>query len=1422
MNPIEFPRKAVGRTALLVTALTSGFASQHASGADINMSANNGVGTSGFNSGTGWPGNVAPVAGNNYFTGAFVLRTPANGTSVAFAGDSLSIDSGARFILKNTGSTATITVGNLILNGGNTEFAVSNGDTLSVTLAGAITVNANSTLSALGAAANNSANFETLNVTATIGGSAGLTISGTPNGGANTGVVRLSGTNTYSGTLTVATPTNGFVASATNRLLQLNNRNAVQNATLNLTSVANGVSFATAANSGTFNVGALSGTSNQTLTDTAGLPVKLNVGSNNASTTYSGILSGSGLLTKSGSGTLTLSGSNTYTGTTTVNAGTLSLGSAYLKDTVAVTIASGATLDLSHGATDVVGSLVIDGVPQADGVYGAVGSAAPNQTSAITGTGFIQVVTPPPQDIFLNATDLFGTTSFNTGLHWSDFAAPSAANDYFTGAFVLRSPTSAGSFTFGGASLSIDAGGVFLGKGAGGNTTQTVTIDNLILNGGVFYQAQAPSDTAVLNLLGSVNVTADSTLGALGAGSSNSTNFETLDIGATISGSAALTVAGTANAGANTGLVKLSTANPYSGTITIAQPGSGAIASATDRLLQLNHLDALANATLTLGTTAVNGASFASGVNTGAFNVGGLAGTAHQSLIDTAGAPVTLNVGGNGTSTTYSGGLSGEGALIKSGAGTLTLSGPNFHSGATSVNAGTLVFSDSSHSIGTLTVANGAGIGVKAASVDSTILSTTDLTLGTGGATTLALDFNNLDTTGPLLSTGAFTTSGTVNVTVANGALLTTGTHPVLFYTSFSGTTPTGSFSLNPRSTGTLVNNPSGGVLNLNVTADKPKWTGRDNANWVVGTTGALKNWKLVTANTATDYIEADNVLFDDSAPGTQSVEISAADVSPTSVIFDTSDGYSLGGGFGIAGTTTLVKNGTGTLVIKNTNPYTGLTTINAGTLQLGDGVTDGSIAGTSSITNEGTLVYNRAGLLTEGVVISGAGALVKSGPGTQKFTAASDYFGPTSVTAGVLANGINNALGITTALTVSGGTFDLGGFDQTVASLSDGGSNAGTVTNTGAVKTLTVNGGGDTTFSGEISGPVNLTIQGFSKLTLPDANSYTGRTSLTLGTVALGSDAALGTGLIDFAGGGIQSTDGTPRTITNPINFNGANTNTTFGGTANLTFTATPVPNGTAKIFTVDNPQTEFSGVLGGAGARTKEGSGLLIFSGLNTYSGATRVNAGILRITHPVLVDASALEIATNGVLDLPHGEIDQVGSLTINGVVKGNGVYDATTDAGFITGTGKIRVGPAVAGFTAWASGFPFTAGVNDGPEQDADGDGIKNVLEYVLGGIPVGASSSDLSILPTQSLTAGDVILTFKRSDLSEADAVLKAQWSADLATWNDLATIGAGDALPAVDVTEDSPSAALDTVTITLPRGNAVNGKLYVRLQATKP
>src|SRR3954463_1335961 len=119
--------------------------------------------------------------------------------------------------------------------------------------------------------------------------------------------------------------------------------------------------------------------------------------------------------------------------------------------------------------------------------------------------------------------------------------------------------------------------------------------------------------------------------------------------------------------------------------------------------------------------------------------------------------------------------------------------------------------------------------------------------------------------------------------------------------------------------TGLVLN---GNNIALQITGGSPKWTGLDNGNWQVGSTGANKNWKLVTAGTATDYIELDNVLFDDTATGTTSVDISTASVSPSATTFNNSTkNYTLGsvGGFGIL-TGFLTKSGTGSLTINTNN----------------------------------------------------------------------------------------------------------------------------------------------------------------------------------------------------------------------------------------------------------------------------------------------------------------------------------------------------------------------------------------------------------------------------------------------------------------------------------------------------------------------
>ena len=108
-----------------------------------------------------------------------------------------------------------------------------------------------------------------------------------------------------------------------------------------------------------------------------------------------------------------------------------------------------------------------------------------------------------------------------------------------------------------------------------------------------------------------------------------------------------------------------------------------------------------------------------------------------------------------------------------------------------------------------------------------------------------------------------------------------------------------------------------------------------------------------------------------------------------------------------ISGDGALTKNGASTLILTADNSYAGGTTINTGTLQVGDGGASGSL-GTGPVLDDAALVFNRSGTVAVPGAITGTGSLTQEGVagGTLVLTGANTYSGGTTIASGVLQLG--------------------------------------------------------------------------------------------------------------------------------------------------------------------------------------------------------------------------------------------------------------------------------------------------------------------------------------------------------------------------------------------------------------------------------
>ena len=393
-------------------------------------------------------------------------------------------------------------------------------------------------------------------------------------------------------------------------------------------------------------------------------------------------------------------------------------------------------------------------------------------------------------------------------------------------------------------------------------------------------------------------------------------------------------------------------------------------------------------------------------------------------------------------------------------------------------------------------------------------------------------------------------------------------------------------------------------------------------------------------------------------------------------------------------------QNGTGTTILTGTNTYSGGTTINAGTLQIGDGGTGGSIVG--DVVNNATLAFNRSDTYTFGGAISGTGSLQQNGTGTTVLTGANSYSGGTTINAGTLQFG-------------NGGTT---------------GTITGDVTNNGM---LAFNRSDSFTFGGAITGTGSVQQNGTGTTILTGSNTYSGGTTINAGTLQMGNGGTTGSIIGDVTnnamlafnrsdsftfGGAITGTgsvqqNGTGTTIlTGTSNYSGGTTISAGtlqigdGGTTGSI--AGDVINNSVLAFNRSSGLT-FAGAITGTGAVRQNGAGTTILTGTNNYSGGTTISAGTLQVGDGGTTGSIAGDVINNSV-------------LAFN---RSNGL----TFAGAITGTGAVQQNGA--GTTVLTGTSTYTGGttINAGTLQIGDGGAGGSIVGNVVNNAVLAFNRSD---------------------------------------------------------------------------------------------
>ena len=1058
---------------------------------------------------------------------------------------------------------------------------------------------------------------------------------------------------------------------------------------------------------------------------------------------------------------------------------------------------------ISPSFTSINGTLTFNfaGVTATTGALYLNGSSAMNATS----TGNIIINGSGSSNIYLAAGSGFATGAGNLTIN-----APINTNGN-----TLTLSGAAGNVTLNG----IVSGAGNLTQNTSGTTTLTnantytgttnVSAGTLVVNGSL-------ADATIVNISSGAtyNVSSTDTIGSfVGAGTINlgtgySLTANAINSATTYSG----VIAGAGNLVVNgSSALTLTGASTYTGNTTISagtlQIGNGttvgSIANTSAIIdngsLAYNHSDALTqslaitgtgNLTLVTGNlTLTNANNSYSGITTitaGNLILGG-AGTlgngSYAGNISNAGTLIYNSTAGQ----ILSGNMSGTGNLTQNSSSTLILSGANSYSGNTTISAGTLQIGNngSTGAIGSGNITNNANLTYLFSNTSAVLLPNTKYS-GSG----------NLSVTA-----GAIGFTGNLNL--GSGAFVYNATAPSSGYGSFASlTNATSIVTAGSANLTGFMGGSNASVNSYTLTIDTSAANGSINLNGIVngGTGTAPFNIEsvLYKAGAGTINISGSNIYnaWDQSG----SVEFRAAQIIGTGTFsnvdtghqtsllkFNTSANSTFSGAFSsiagssynlnvssigsgnltmvglLSGGVNLIQNGTGTLIIPVADTYTGSTSVVAGTLQIGNGTTNGSINVSSNvnISSGAILAFNHTDALTIGNAISGAGGLTISQANAVNITGAATYTGNTSVAGGALTFTNTNApstsgfTGTGTILIQPNGT-SFGSAQTTNYSVANGFTSftIGGATNTanltiGSASNISISGP-ISLYAGNITLNSNLTSTAVGSKILIEALGAisTGADNLTFqtnnGTMVFWSNAN------STSGGGISMLNAglTFNTANGASNQATGGGDLIFGGGATVDANGNPtgaaVSAGNTIAFNPGSAGNTFTKMYTGGGnisinAKSTGGYGVM-------FDRATIINAG--NGSFNVQTNATSIGIEMNAYGGATNGTSITAQGIAINASSSGSAaVYAANNGIEFnSTGTGAI----SITGTSTPAAG---NYGIHLGSDAvnmfnltsasgniTLNGSGGSSAIEYYLGNIK-STSGGSISITANSPSWAG---------------------------------------------------------------------------------